>query len=389
MSTELPGSRGSVRRRVAGVLVVIVALAIGVVVGRSQADTAVVSISEPPGSQPLPVVGPSVPAASAGPSAAVASEPRGPQPVDVVRAATEVTLIAPPGLDDTPTVAAGYRFSDQGIQRRSFVELLARKFGVLGQPKVTPLGGWVVGDDDGPQVRIEPGSLVTWTYRAGPASPGVTESAAEPVAAAMPSATPTGLPGAADPERAKAVTRAFLGDLGVPLDQVDWQVEVTQEATRVTAWQVIAGQRIDLSWTLTLTPTGEIVAASGFGATPVEIPGYEVMGAASAIVRARRPGWSALGPTPLEPGTLAPTPVGGDQQAGDDRPMAIIEVANLAVVSAELGLAQFRQPDGALLILPSYRLTASDGSAWSIVAVSDDYVRLVDPFADSSAATTR
>jgi hypothetical protein len=266
------------------------------------------------------------------------------------------------------------------------VQLLARKFGVDGQPKVTPDGGWVVGRDSGPQVRIEPGSMVLWTYQGGSESVAP-EPAAGPVATATTSAEPT--PGTADPEQAKALTRAFLGDLGVPLDQVDWQVEVTPESTRVTAWQVIADQRIDLSWTVTLAPTGEILAASGFGATPVEIPGYEVIGAASAVVRARRPGWSALGPTLLEPGTVAPARVDGDLVAADDRPMAVIEVAKLDVVSAELGLAQFRQPDGALLILPSYRLVASDGSVWSIVAISDDYVRLVDPYADSNAATTR
>lgn len=391
MSTEPVRSTGIARRLVVGVIVVIVALLVGFVIGRSQVDRALESISEPPGSEPLPVVGPSAPAASAGPSAAPVEvpDPQEPQSVVARPAMPEVNLTAPSGLDDTPTVAAGYRFSDQGIQRRSFAQLLARKFGVSGEPKVTPVGGWVVGSDGGPQVRIEPGSMVMWTYQGGDGSDGVSGLAAESVVVATPSTEPTGLPGTADPEQAKAVTRAFLGDLGVPLDQVDWQVEVTPEATTVTAWQVIAGQRIDQSWTLTLGPTGEILSASGFGATPVEIPGYEVIGAASAVVRARRPGWSALGPTPLEPGTEALAPVAGDQVASDERPMAVIEVANLDVVSAELGLAQFRQPDGALLILPSYRLTASDGSVWSVVAISDDYIRLVDPYADSRAATTR
>lgn len=391
MSTEPVRSTGSVGRLVAAVIVVMVALLVGVAIGRSQVDPALESISEPPGSEPLPVIGPSASAASAGPTASpvAAPDPQVPQPVEVRQAVAEVNLTVPSDLDDTPTVADGYRFSDQGIQRRSFAQLLARKFGVGGEPKVTPVGGWVVGTDGGPQVRIEPGSMVLWTYQGGDGSDGVPGPAVESVAVATPSADPSRLPGTADPERAKAVTRAFLGDLGVPLDQVDWQVEVTPEATTVTAWQVIADQRIDLSWTVTLAPTGEIVAASGFGATPVEIPGYEVIGAASAVVRARRPGWSALGPTPLEPGTQALAPVGGDHVAPDDRPMAVIEVANLDVVSADLGLAQFRQPDGALLILPSYRLTASDGSVWSVVAISDDYVRLVDPYADSNAATTR
>ena len=42
---------------------------------------------------------------------------------------------------------------------------------------------------------------------------------------------------------------------------------------------------------------------------------------------------------------------------------------------------QFRQPDGALLVLPAYELTGDDGSRWTLIAVTGDYVDFVDqPF---------
>ena len=49
-------------------------------------------------------------------------------------------------------------------------------------------------------------------------------------------------------------------------------------------------------------------------------------------------------------------------------------MTGVTVTDATLGLAQYWQPDGGVLMLPSYLLTASDGSQWSLLAVEDDYV---------------
>jgi hypothetical protein len=59
--------------------------------------------------------------------------------------------------------------------------------------------------------------------------------------------------------------------------------------------------------------------------------------------------------------------------------MAVATVRELVATGAELGLAEFRQPSGEILILPAYLLTANDGSTWSLLAISNAYVRFQPP----------
>ena len=54
-------------------------------------------------------------------------------------------------------------------------------------------------------------------------------------------------------------------------------------------------------------------------------------------------------------------------------------VRDLVVTEAELGLAAFAQPSGEVLILPAYLCTADDGSRWSLLAITDSYVRFQPP----------
>ena len=53
-------------------------------------------------------------------------------------------------------------------------------------------------------------------------------------------------------------------------------------------------------------------------------------------------------------------------------------VTEVTVTEAVLGLAQYWQPDGGMLMLPSYTLTGEDGSRWSLLAVDEPYVQFVD-----------
>jgi len=149
----------------------------------------------------------------------------------------------------------------------------------------------------------------------------------------------------------------------------------------VTGWQVIAGQRTQAGWRMTFTADGQVTQASGFAATPIEIPDLPLLDATAALVRARQPQWSALGPTllaaaPKPPPSRAPSPA---KEAGPDASTSTGALDQRLISSAELGLAQFSQPDGRLLILPAYVLTAEDGSTWSLVAVADEALSLVSP----------
>lgn len=351
-----------------GIVLVLIIAAISMAIGQVKAPAPTSGIIESPVAVPLPVVGPTssaLPTASPpGPSVAAqgASEAT---PTPAAKPSQVIRLIPGPGLDDTTTTAAGYAFEDQGIERRAFAALLARKFGVDGIPRLDASGSWAVsGESPGmPRVEVLPGPMVTWEFTASP------------TAAALP--TPASVTGVAD--RATALARAFLADLGVPVEQLDWQVEVTGGGTVVTGWQVIAGQRTTVGWRIALTPDGQMTQASGFAASPVTFDDYAVLGARSAVVRSGQPQWAALGPTPLSP-AKAPA---------ESSTAAAPAVRTVVVTSADLGLAQFTQRDGGLLILPAYVLTGDDGSTWSLVAVSGAYVRDVRPMPAPSAATTR
>lgn len=372
------------------VILVIGALLAGMAIGRANVPAPTSGVIEPPDSAPLPVVGPTVPqqpaTSSATPEPVPGDGQGGAATPEAVSEPETVTLFTPaPGLDDRATTAAGYGFQDGGLDRRAFAGLLARKFGVEGTPQRTSSGSWVVaGPTSGlPRIEVMPGPMVTWQF--------IAPATSRPSDAPVPSGpTPSGTPVLMDEaDGATAVVRAFLADLGVPVDDVDWQVEVTSDGTIVTGWQVIAGQRTTVGWRVVLDSAGEMTGASGFAASPVLIEGYEVIGARSAVDRSQQPQWAALGPTPLTPAPApAPAPT-GSAGSFDGRPVAGMALRTVVVTSADLGLAQFTQPDGGLLILPAYVLTGEDGSTWSLVAVSDAYVRAVRPLPASSAATTR
>jgi hypothetical protein len=53
-------------------------------------------------------------------------------------------------------------------------------------------------------------------------------------------------------------------------------------------------------------------------------------------------------------------------------------MSEILVTQAELGLGQFWQPDGDLLILPAYQLTGDDGTRWSLIAITGDDVHFID-----------
>jgi hypothetical protein len=155
--------------------------------------------------------------------------------------------------------------------------------------------------------------------------------------------------------------------------------------TAVTAWQVVAGERSQLSWQLAFNPDGGVVRASGFSAGLEPVPGYPVVGAATAVNRSVQPPWSAVPATLIDVPTAdqtadgAATPSSSPSSSAADRPAVEVTVAEATVTDAILGLAQYWQPDGSVLMLPSYVLTADDGSRWSLLAVSDADVSFIPP----------
>lgn len=275
--------------------------------------------------------------------------------------ATPTVWIAAGSLPDAPSVGTGYRVVPDDIDPVALAGELAQGLGVDG-PVVPQDGGWRVGDDpSGPSVWVSDDALLSWSF-------------------SDPTVPATGT--AMDAGRATAVARALLRDIGVPMAMVDWQVMQVDGVTTVTAWHTVAGVRTQLAWTVTLAPDGRLVGATGFASALQPIPGYELVGAATAVDRISQPGWLALAPTPVSPGQVSSAgrpsaPAVSPLMNG--RPTLTVPVSSVTVSGSTIGLSPYREPDGSMLVLPSYLLTDDTGATWSLLAVADRYVRFAEP----------
>ena len=343
-----PRTRGSAAAVVA-VVVLVATLLIGMVIGRSSATvpavptavTPTVVVQEPDAS-PLPVVG-----------AVLTAD----QPLTVFRAGE--------ALSNDRARAAGYRVVDTDIDRRGLAQVLAETFGVDGTIVAETSGDWRVGSANGPSIVVSGDAQASWLF----SDPTVGDLGRVPAR-----------------EAALETARRLLGDLGVDLTGVDWQVDAATPRTTVIAWQTIKEQRTQLAWRVSIGRRGAITAVSGFAGTLQPMPGYPVLGAADAVRRSTQPGWSAFGPTPFMEGPAASddpgepgSPFTATSPTLGGRSVAVATVRELVAIDAELGLAEFKQPSGEILILPAYLLIANDGSSWSLLAISSAYVKFQAP----------
>ncbi|MDD2858408.1 MAG: hypothetical protein PHU75_06970 [Candidatus Nanopelagicales bacterium] len=262
---------------------------------------------------------------------------------------------AGPDLPNTPSVATGYRVTPGRITPEQFARAVAQQFGVLGAPVEADDGAFTVGGTRGsdPQVTVFDDPLVRWQYTDPTLAPG------KPV----------------DADQARRIATTLLSPLGVPVDELEWQVGADQNRVVVQGWLVLKGLRTELGWTVVVDPEGEVVWADGFAGSLAPVPGYPLMGAADALARALRPGWEFAGPTAWTGSGSAPElAVPGPVPTVKGRPVLVAGVGVLTVTKAEVGLAQFWQPDGSLLILPSYIVTTDDDRSWTLLGVGNAYV---------------
>ena len=430
---DRPSRRG--RRWLLGLLVVVLvagAAVGGVVLGRTTAPgPAVVVAPGPvveasPEAEPIPVGLPASPSTDA--SDASATVPDLLVAADSV-GAPAVVLTAGDGLADAPTTASGYRIVNEGISGGQVAAVLAAAFGAAGTPTQAS-GTWTVGSPSGPRLVVQDDPLVSWEF-------------VDDTPTATPATGPT-----LDAGPAIELATTVLGSIGVDTASVDWQVDRYADLTQVTAWQTVAGARTSLAWQIGFAPDGAIMRAYGFSAGLHEVPGYPVVGARTAVVRSGQAGWNALVPRLIstgvtEPqdaaspsavpttspgpavGLLSPTPEPSSTQPEDTfgsfvpspspstatpvepsllpsllpsasplvpdpdpspRPSVSVPVTAVTADSAELGVAQYWQADGSLLILPAYVVTGADGSRWSVLAVDSSYVAFVETPPSSAAS---
>ncbi len=366
--SEVAGSTPARVRRTLPIALVVVGLvaaaAGGLLVGRATAPGPDIVVAPEPVVEEAPLVD-ALPSGAASPVANAANP--GLTVEGTMPASVPAVFSPDPELPDTPATASGYRVTDAGLIGADVAASLAAAFGVAGEA-VAVDGGWLVGSDDGsgPSLRVADDPLVSWSFSDPAAS------------AASDAAKPLG------PDRAAELASNLLAGVGVEVDAVAWQVDRYDAGTTVTAWQLVDGSRSHLNWQVVFGNGAAVSGVSGFAASLEEVAGYPVVGAATAVRRSALPTWAVIGPTPVfetvaetEPAVVATaTPV--RPEPTPDRPALRVPLSGIVVTGAELGLAQYWQPDGDLLILPSYLLEGDDGSRWSLLAVAKEYVTFVD-----------
>lgn len=352
---------GRVTSAVRKVLIVLLVLAVGA------AGFLLARATATPGPDAIPVGGEANSSASPAPDATAAAPTALSPNVSAIHLGevSSTTFQAADDLTNVPSVAAGYRVATDKLEPQQLASVIAQQFGVLGSPASTDEGGWKVGgaSDLDPVINVFNDPLVRWVFTdehltAGPAI---------------------------DPDRAKQIAITLLSPLGVPVDEVEWEIVRDQNRVVVHAWLVLKGLRTELGWTVVSAPDGEVVWADGFAATLVPVPGYPVLGAADSLNRALKPGWQFAGPTPWTgSGAGLDVAVPGPVPTVKGKPALVAGVQVLTADRAELGLAQFWQPDGSLLILPSYVITTNDDRKWTLLAVTNAYIDVRDmvPAAD-------
>ena len=340
---------------VVGIVVLVVAVgAAGVYVGRLTAPEPEVvlqtqeQVVEQQAGAPLMPVGPlPVPA----PGTLVVTTAR------VPTSTWAVVLNGTAALSDETGSAPGYRLVNQGISGAQVAGILAATFGVSGSATTTDLG-WTVGVAGGPTVTVVGDPLFSWTYE----DPGAALAASGEEYA---------------PVDAIALATQTLTAIGVDLTSVEYEVGTADGRTVVSAWQVVGEQRTQLGWRMVFDTDGAIVAASGFSSGFQAVPDYPVVGAATAVERSRQAPWTSIPASPISGPTDESDMGGAPAPSASGIPQVDLPMSEVDVLSAELGLAPYWQPDGSILLLPSYILTGADGSTWSLLAVADSSVRFI------------
>lgn len=337
--------------------------------------------------------------------------------------------------------ASGYLMSAQGVDRRALAERLAAEFGVPGTPQADEWGNVTAGSMDGsaPSLWVGGDALAAWSYynpandpwrtcvyESKTSEPGVavggSAGGAGAVATPEPAPDATGNagssdasvtvtessvapdPGASDDpvpasascdalpvpdrDRSERTARALLASIGVPADGVAWDVSESSPLLTVSATQLVDGMRSALTWSVTFAADG-VYSAYGSAAGLQEYPGYPVVSPREAIERTADPRWRALAPTVVWSDTAQPM-AGSDVKTADPaapqaaplkdgRPAVQVPLSTVTLSGGELGLAQYWQSDGTVLLLPAYTFEDGQGNTWSIIAVSESAVDFSTP----------
>lgn len=325
------------------------------------------------------------------------------------------TVFHSSGLSGDAGTAQAWALDATGVVSAEAAARAAAALGVAGDPR-QEYGAWVVGPNDGSGATVQvyadgAGSVSYWDpakdtwYCDASAVPE--EAAPEgdvdaPDGAGVgPVPDPCGqrdLGNAPSGDTAAGTLKDAMTALGVDVSAYQFTAPEDDDPsyTYVTARHVLAGQQTGLTWSASFSGAG-MTSLYGFTATVVDLGQYGVVSPTEAVERLNDPrfggGWS--GPIMMadavgarEGGDLAVEPDGDTATAPADEPDGVPPspaapgaaiswpVQDVTIVSSRLGVAQATVRGGAVVLVPTYELTAEDGSAWSVIAVDEAHLDL-------------
>lgn len=272
---------------------------------------------------------------------------------------------------------------------------LGAALGLSGEP-VANFGGWTVGqvDNSAPSLTLMGDGVASVSFfdptvlqpgscdggkgtpeGAGPDQQSCASNSTEPAAT-----------------EAEAVTRSteLLGAMGQVPGEYDIEFYSAGDSySSTSAYRLLDNRRTGQAWSFTFIGT-RLSSFYGQLAPIVSLGQYAVISPAAALQRLNDPRFAGFGgvyaldtvgsangvsgtatgatgiesPSPVSEPTVPPVPVAGAPISWP--------VAEVSITGATLGLGQQWQPNGSVLLVPTFTMTADDGSSWSVIAVADD-----------------
>jgi hypothetical protein len=280
------------------------------------------------------------------------------------------------GLDNSEGTAQAYAFDPRAASNSDRIAALATALDI-SSPVEMRGGGWAAGPQDGsaPALSVSFDGTLSFYYQDPRVKLWLCEKDADG-GEGTETCAPTGE--APSEDAAIGALRALLVAAGRDPATFSFTSHVWDDSpTRIAeARPVIDGQSIDTAWSLEMGEGG-IAGANGALADVVELGAYPVVSEQEGFERLSDPrfgGAPTILPiaveqqTPMPEEWVPPTEPPATPTPGTSLSWPVNEVT---IVSARLGLASQWQPDGSVLVVPSYEFTDADGGTWSVIAVAD------------------
>jgi hypothetical protein len=324
--------------------------------------------------------------------------------------------------------ATAWNFPAGATADQAAIQRIAELFGVQGEVRELSAdmgGGWMVGPEDysGPTITVSTDGMLSWWYSAPMAwegsaacddaisvrepsspettAPAGTEPAVDPAVDVAPEpicepAPPEGVPSEDD---AKAKASELLSSLGVPVDQVEFEVYADEWSASVTAFSVLDGIRTGATYSVGFGEQGALTWASGYLAEPQRVGDYPLVGCEAGVARlneensswmypmARAGTYGGIEPASADqvvssevlPAETLPVDIAPIEPGGEEPVEVPSEPLVVTLTECRLDRTMVWAADNTTWLLPAYTFSSTDGGTYTVIAIDDSFVEMPDP----------